>query len=403
MSQHPALNIPEETGESDPRSELTGRTIAKHLLLFVLTFISCAVMSSAFSVGRFAESASWVDNIMVIARDGGLFATLLLGFLGVHEFGHYFAAVRHRVKTTLPYFIPLPIISPIGTIGAVIRIKEQVRDTVKLFDIGIAGPIAGFVVSLGILIWGFETLPGPEFLEGFAGHETTVAYVQEHGTFPDEPPEVGEGQLLMLGNTLLYGLIASFYDNAPPLWEAYHYPFLFAGWLGLFFTALNLMPVGQLDGGHILFGLVGYRKHKIIARVFFGIVITLASLGVIPPLVQWLTDHTAWAQGLVWSAWALIVYMLLHKAYRGSQLWISAVMAISMIASALMIYVFLGMENINGYTAWILFALFLVFLVRIEHPPVTYTIPLTRGRKILGWSTMAIFLLCISPNPLYLI
>ncbi|MCA1801043.1 MAG: site-2 protease family protein [Rhodothermaceae bacterium] len=403
MRQHPALHIPEETTESEPKSELTGRTIAKHVLLFVLTFISCAVMSSAFSVGRFTGSESWTDNIMIIARDGGLFASLLLGFLGVHEFGHYFAAVKHRVKTSLPFFIPLPIISPIGTIGAVIRIKEQVRDTVKLFDIGIAGPIAGFIVSLGILIWGFETLPGPEFLEGFPGHETTVGYVQDHGTFPADPPEVGEGQLLMLGNTLLYGFIASFYDNAPPLWEAYHYPFLFAGWLGLFFTALNLMPVGQLDGGHILFGLVGYRRHKIIARLFFGIVISLGSLGVIPPLVDWLSGHTAWAHGLVWSAWALIIYMLLHKAYRGEQLWISAVMAVSMIASALMIYVFLGIENVNGYTAWILFALFLVFLVRIEHPPVTYNIPLTRGRKILGWITMAIFLLCISPNPLYLV
>ncbi|MFU8859618.1 MAG: site-2 protease family protein [Cyclonatronaceae bacterium] len=403
MSQYPAINLPEETTESEPRSELNGRSILKHLLLFVLTFISCAVMSSAFSVGRFSGSETWVDDIMVIARDGGLFASLLLGFLGVHEFGHYFAAVKHRVRTTLPFFIPLPIISPIGTIGAVIRIKEQVRDTVKLFDIGIAGPIAGFIVSLGILIWGFETLPGPEFLEGFPGHEVTVEYVQEHGTFPADPPEVGEGQLLMLGNTLLYGFIASFYDNAPPLWEAYHYPFLFAGWLGLFFTALNLMPVGQLDGGHILFGLVGYRKHKVIARLFFGIVVTLGSLGVIPPLIEWLSGHTAWANGLVWSAWAIIIYMLLHKAYRGEQLWVSVVMAVSMIASALIIYVFLGITNINGYTAWILFALFLVFLVRIEHPPVTYTVPLTPGRKILGWTTMAIFLLCISPNPLYLI
>jgi Zn-dependent protease len=403
LSQEPLFNIPGETTDPEKREELTGRSVTIHILLFILTFISCAVMSSAFSVGRFSPTDDWRDYILIIARDGGLFATLLLGFLGVHEFGHYFAALKHRVKTTLPYFIPLPLISPIGTIGAVIRIKEQVKDTIKLFDIGIAGPIAGFIASLAILIIGFETLPGPEFLEGFAGHEQTVDYAREHGTFPENPPEVGEGQLLMLGNTLLFGFIASFYENAPPLWEMYHYPYLFAGWLGLFFTALNLMPVGQLDGGHILFGLVGYRKHKIIARIFFGIVVTLSSLGVLPPLTGYLSEYTGWAHGITWSVWALLLYMLLHKAYRGNQLWISVAMVLSLFASAMLIYVFFGMSEINGYTAWILFALFLVYLVRIEHPPVVHNVPLTPGRKILGWITMAIFLLCISPNPLYLV
>src|SRR5690625_7432967 len=106
-------------------------------------------------------------------RESALFATLLLAFLGVHEFGHYFAAVRHNVKVTLPYFIPVPL--GIGTLGAVIRFEERIRRTKQLFDIGIAGPVAGFVVALTALLSGFFTLPGPSDFEYFAVHQVLAA------------------------------------------------------------------------------------------------------------------------------------------------------------------------------------------------------------------------------------
>jgi len=234
------------------KNKLTTKAIIKHTVLFILTFI-CVTFVGIIWVGQSANVESYLD----MWPQGALFAALLLAFLGTHEFGHYFAAVYHKVKVTLPYFIPVPL--GIGTLGAVIKIEEQVQNTKKLFDIGISGPVAGFVVSFVILMIGFATLPGPDFIENFAGHEETVSYIQETGTFPDTPiepaPETGT---IMLGQTILYSFLASFFENVPPMYEMYHYPFLFAGWLGLFFTALNLTPIGQLDGGHILYSLIGY-------------------------------------------------------------------------------------------------------------------------------------------------
>src|SRR5690625_7558473 len=119
-------------------------------------------------------------------REGALFATLLLAFLGVHEFGHYFAAVRHNVKVTLPYFIPVPL--GIGTLGAVTRIEEWIRRTKQLFDIGIAGPVAGFVVALTVLPIAFFTLPEPSYLQNFAGHEVAAEHIAQTGAYPEPPP-----------------------------------------------------------------------------------------------------------------------------------------------------------------------------------------------------------------------
>src|SRR5690625_7700207 len=114
-------------------------------------------------------------------REGARFATLLLAFLGVHEFGHYFAAVRHNVKVTLPYFIPVPL--GIGSLGAGIRIEEQIRRTKQLFDIGIAGPVAGFVGALTVLLIGFFTLREPSCIESFAGHEVVAEHIAVPGTY----------------------------------------------------------------------------------------------------------------------------------------------------------------------------------------------------------------------------
>src|SRR5699024_2700809 len=149
----------------------------------------------------------------------------------------------------LPYFIPIPF--ALGTLGAVIRIKQRISHSYKMFDIGVAGPLAGFVVAIGLLLFGFATLPEPSYILTFYCHQSISAYIQAYGHFPSELIGDIKGQTLVFGSTLLYGFLASFFNNVPPMWEMYHYPFLFAGWFGLFVTALNLMPVGQLDGGHI--------------------------------------------------------------------------------------------------------------------------------------------------------
>lgn len=388
----PAPPPREEKNRPDRRTKL------KHLGLFLLTFASVAVMGGIFFVGYSATAEGILDMVF---WEGALFAFLLLLFLGTHEFGHYFAAVHHKVSTTLPYFIPLPLISPIGTVGAVIRIKEQIQDTIKLYDIGISGPLAGFVVALGVLLIGFATLPEPDFLANFAQHEDVVAHTQEYGSFPEDPVAPEGAESIFFGETLLYTFIASFFDNAPPMWEMYHYPFLLAGWLGLFFTALNLMPVGQLDGGHILYALIGYRRHRIVARIFYGAVVTMAGFAIVPLLDS--LSRQVLPEGLSagWLLWALLTYGIFRKAYLRHPVWTLAMWLSSLLIVTLAGFVISNPDFGSGFGVWVMFSLFLLYFVGIEHPPVRYERPLDLRRRVLGWLTMLIFILCISPTPIY--
>ncbi len=390
---------------------LTARIIFRHSLLFVLTFLSASFTGALF-VGHtsglpdefilFSGEGLALYITEVVIWEGVLFATLLLAFLGVHEFGHYFAAVRHRIDASLPYFIPFPI-SPIGTLGAVIRIRSRIQNSIHMFDVGASGPIAGFIVALIILIYGFSTLPDPDYMQNFAGHETLNEYIEEHGTFPDEPvtdTSQNEAEVMVLGNTLLFSLIASFFDDVPPMWELYHYPFLFAGWLGLFFTALNLLPVGQLDGGHILYTLIGYRRHRLVARCFLVLVMTLAGLGALPLIQMIASEYDVPEKLVAWVLWGILALTLLNRAFRGNLVWTFISWSVVLLANLVLLTVF-DPTVFSGFTIWIFWALFIVFLVGIEHPPVLYEVPLTPERKALGWICMAIFLLCISPNPIY--
>ncbi len=395
----PELSSPDKEitirGPDEPKKNRPDTpAILKHSGLFLLTFITVTFVGIMW-VGQTAHA----DGVLDMLPEGILFAAVFLMFLACHEFGHYFAAVYHNIRVTLPYFIPVPF--GIGTLGAVIRIKEKINDSRKLFDIGVAGPIAGFIISLGTLIYGFATLPGPEFISNFAGHEEVIAHVEEHGTWPDTPPEETEGMLIVFGNTILYSFVESFFDNAPPMWEMYHYPFLFAGWLGLFFTALNLMPVGQLDGGHILYSLIGYRNHRKVARITFGAITALAGIEAIPflhgALVEWSAAFASFSPVL----WALILYFLVRRAFNNDHTWMLPVLLASLLISTG--YLFLigsGMEQ-TGSLIWLVWSFFLAYFVGLEHPPALYEKNLTPTRKVLGWTSMAIFVLCISPNPIY--
>ncbi|MCW9706916.1 site-2 protease family protein [Aliifodinibius sp. 1BSP15-2V2] len=332
---------------------------------------------------------------------GVLFASLLLGFLGVHEFGHYFAALYHKIKVTLPYFIPIPL--GIGTLGAVIRIKQKINDNYKMFDVGISGPIAGFIISLGVLLYGFSTLPDASYILQFEGHEAVKTYVAQNGTYPDTPPGETNGNTLILGNTMLYSFLASFFENVPPMWEMYHYPFLFAGWLGLFFTALNLMPLGQLDGGHILYSLIGFKKHRLVARIFFGLLITLAGIEAVPFIYLSIAQTGIAFHALSWFIWGTVLFLLLRKVLQNNFQWIVPLLLGSLIASAAYSYLYIGNITTTGSMIWVVWSFFTAFMVGIEHPPAIYERPLDPMRSTLGWLSMAIFILCISPNPIYLI
>lgn len=367
------------------RLELTPWIIMRHTLLFIATFASVS-----FSYLQFA----------IRMEDGIIFAACFLLFLGTHEFGHYFAAAWHRVKASLPWFIPMPLIS-IGTLGAVIRIKDPIDDTRRLFDIGIAGPIAGFVVSIGLLVVGFLTLPGPEHVMVYPGHEALKAYIMEFGHFPDAPPAEPTGETLFLGGTLLFSAMSSFFADVPPLYELYHYPVLFAGWLGLFFTALNLMPFGQLDGGHILYALVGQRRQRAIAYGLYSLMSGLGGVGGLALIQLSIDEANRELSLLAWVLWAVGLHFLFRFAMRQLPKWITPLWLMSLIVTASVYYNLGNPDHALNYGMWLFWLFFIVFLIRLDHPIATIEYQLGSGRRMLGWTSLAVFVLCISPLPFY--
>ncbi len=381
-----------------------------HILLFVVTLVSTAYTGAVVFIGR---ADAWNESQMLLGilsasfvRDGLVFALSLLGFLTVHEFGHYVAARIHGVRTTLPFYIPSPLIG-IGTLGAVIRIREQVPTSRKLFDIGAAGPIAGFVVALGILVFALATLPAPEYMFGVPGHEPLQQYIAQTGEFPAEPLPGPAGLRMTVGSTPLYWALAQLFPNVPPMYEMYHYPMLFAAWLGLFFTALNLLPVGQLDGGHILYAMVGRTWHGRLARGFMLLMLCSTAIGIAadgPSMISdyfpFLADAPLVSEIVLWGFIGALMALLLRRMYSGAPgLVLSATAGLVLIASLARAA---GPELTQfGYAGWLLWCFLLVFFIKVDHPPVLYVEPLTRGRMILGIASFVIFVLCFSIKPLY--
>jgi membrane-associated protease RseP (regulator of RpoE activity) len=186
---------------------------------------------------------------------GWPFALPLLGILLVHELGHYFAARRYAIDASPPFFLPVPpSLSPIGSLGAFIRLRSPVLDRRQLLDVGAAGPLAGFALTLAVLAWGFATS------------------TPESGLGPGRSFIVLAGERIALGDSLL---IAAFRRLFLPGAPSVHLSLpAFAGWVGAFVTGLNLLPLSQLDGGHVLYGLLGRRQ----AIVGLGALVVLLGL-----------------------------------------------------------------------------------------------------------------------------
>jgi membrane-associated protease RseP (regulator of RpoE activity) len=260
---------------------------------------------------------------------------LILFVLSCHEFGHYFAAKIHKVKVTLPYYIPFPFLflNPFGTMGAVIRMKSPSRTRKALFDIGIAGPVAGFVASLAILIYGMTHLPPFEYIYKIHPEYQAAGIPTEGFSFGPTLMYWGLGKLLTSSPDVFM----------PPMNEMYHYPFLCVGWFGLLVTALNLLPVGQLDGGHITYALLG-NKHKIVARIFFAIVLGLGFVGLLP---------------------------------------------------------FFGVNLFAEYGLfnWLVWAMLIFFVIKVDHPPINDPEPLGLGRTIWGLFALFMFISSFTPAP----
>jgi membrane-associated protease RseP (regulator of RpoE activity) len=185
--------------------------------------------------------------------EGATFAAALLAILLAHESGHYVACRRYGVRATLPFFIPVPPPFLLGTFGAFIKIKSPIPSRRALFDIGVAGPLAGFAVLLPVALLAVLTAT------------------------PETRPLPAEG-VLVFNDPPLLRLLASLVglEDLPNIAPN---PFYYAAWVGLLVTSLNLLPVGQLDGGHAVYALFGERTHRVTGRAAFALMLLLAPLG----------------------------------------------------------------------------------------------------------------------------
>ena len=223
-----------------PRARKFQHRYRTHIILFALTFVSMtyreAILYPFFVLFEWWQTGAWHNPFAAFAWpylvDGLYFSLPLLTILSAHEFGHYIACRIHDVDATLPYYLPGAPLSPAGTFGAVIRIREPFPSKAALFDIGVAGPIAGFVALLPFLFWGM--------------HLSQVAATQPNSIWYGEP--------------LIWKAVSWLYFGAIPAGQdVYLHPVGFATWFGMLMTALNLLPFGQLDGGHIMYAALGRR------------------------------------------------------------------------------------------------------------------------------------------------
>jgi len=218
------------------------------ILMFLATvFTTLGAGSLLAGADPFADPAALIEGLP--------FSASLLAILGAHEFAHYVTSRRHGVRSSLPMFIPAPTLA--GTFGAVIRIESPIPDRRSLLEIGIAGPLAGFLVALPIAVAGLQ-------LSRVVAHAGAAA-----GTD-------GGGLGIGLGESLVFVLLERLVLGSVPAGASLVlHPVAFAAWIGFFVTAINLLPVGQLDGGHVLYALAGHRQEGISRAV----VLALAPLG----------------------------------------------------------------------------------------------------------------------------
>ena len=270
----------EETRESlyppeKPPFSIAQRKVWLNIVLFVITVFSAFFVGISHSLsfkyaGVLNNNPEIFLDISLIKDPGILFlsvvyAAVLIGILLGHEFGHYLTCRHYNINATLPYFIPAPTL--IGTLGAFIKIKSPITRKQHLFDIGIAGPFAGFILSIPALAYGLS-----------------VSKII---------PSLPEGEGILFGEPLLLELIGSLIlKDIPAGYDVLIHPIAFAGWVGILVTSFNLFPVGQLDGGHIAYALFG-SKTRVTARIFLWIFIIMG-------IFFWIG----------WFIWGFIIFIL---------------------------------------------------------------------------------------------
>jgi len=253
------------------------RNIWINILLFVITVFTTFSVGISLSVNylhtedlvqgsQVPLSLETVMDPQVISL-AAIYVVVLLGILLGHEFGHFLTCRYYRINATLPYFIPAPTL--IGTLGAFIKIKSPVTRKKQLFDIGVAGPLTGFILSIPALIYGLSLSKAL-------------------------PPSAAEEQfVIVFGEPLILKILgAVIFKNIPSDYSVFLHPVAFAGWVGILVTSFNLFPVGQLDGGHVSYSLLG-EKARDVAGIFLGVFVIMG-------ILFWIG----------WFIWALILVFL---------------------------------------------------------------------------------------------
>jgi membrane-associated protease RseP (regulator of RpoE activity) len=261
-------------------------------LLFAATVVSVFLTGALYAAPRLTERP-W-PAILRALPSGWPFAVPLLAILLTHEFGHYIAARIHRVDASLPYFIPLPILSPFGTMGAVIAMRGRIRSRDALLDIGASGPLAGLCVAIPVLVVGLMS--------------SKVGPVGDHG--------IQEGQCLlyMALKRLVCGPI-------PAGSDVFLEPMAFAGWAGLFVTMLNLVAVAQLDGGHIAYALFGPKQNRY-ARVLHALLLVMFAVNAarfVGPVIhrrEWGEIGPALGNASFWLIWYFLIRVIMRAGGR---------------------------------------------------------------------------------------
>jgi membrane-associated protease RseP (regulator of RpoE activity) len=263
-----------------------------NLLLFLATVVS-VFHNGARYVDRAPDAQTW-GEIARALPSGWTYAVPLMAILLTHEFGHYIAARVHGVDASLPFFIPLPRYSPFGTMGAIISMRGRIRSRDALLDIGASGPLAGLVVAIPVLVYGLAHSP--------------VAPLTPHGTLE------GQSLLYLALKRIVLGPIPDGYDvNLGPV--------AFAGWTGLFITAINLIPIGQLDGGHIAYALFGLRQNRF-ARVLHASLLGMFLFNLVRFMIPVVEAHAyrnsviAFGNALPWLIWYLLLTLILRTGGR---------------------------------------------------------------------------------------
>lgn len=210
----------------------------------------------------------WLADHPELFVTGWAFSFSLLGILLIHEFGHYFACRWHKIRATLPWVLPAPTLS--GTMGAVIQLKTRIRSRNALMDVGVYGPLAGYVASVVAVAVGFV-------LSVDAPADAPAAIVR----FGGEPLTI----------RMLHAVLVQWDPSIPSFDHIAPHPVLVAGWIGLFITSLNLIPGGQLDGGHILYA-ISPRLHKAVTTVL--------------PFVLFLAGAVFWVGWILWGLFLMV-------------------------------------------------------------------------------------------------